>query len=372
MSRTREGRDKEPQPGAQSEPIQTTGAPATDRTQTRGQSNYAAGRESRREFPRRSTSMRGRAETTAESRDLYGTGSQGGYSKQSDFSRRQSMEGRTRYTGPGPYGTRGELREGSGDVYPRDIEDRLRDRGSRYRGSRTDDRERSDRSSYPSGRTSRGLAYDREARGFETERESYDEPWESQPQSSRHGYWQDYQPARVRYEAEDRADFDEDYQERRAWGDQRQGRHYLRVSDIMTRDVTTCSPQTTLREVADNMKDDDVGSLPVVENGRLVGIITDRDIVCRALAEGLNSRATPAAAAMSEEIVTCTPDEAVHDAIRKMGEHQVRRIPVCDINGRLRGIIAMADIALEAERDRELADALEEISQPTPTRSRRV
>jgi CBS domain-containing protein len=62
----------------------------------------------------------------------------------------------------------------------------------------------------------------------------------------------------------------------------------------------------------------------------------------------------------------------VIDAIRKMGEHQIRRIPVCDINGRVRGIIAMADIALEAERDRDLAGALEQISKPTPNRSRRV
>jgi CBS domain-containing protein len=75
---------------------------------------------------------------------------------------------------------------------------------------------------------------------------------------------------------------------------------------------------------------------------------------------------------MSQDIITCTPDDSVIDAIRKMGEHQIRRIPVCDMNGRLRGIIALGDIALEAERDQDLANAIEQISQPTPHQSRRV
>jgi CBS domain-containing protein len=120
------------------------------------------------------------------------------------------------------------------------------------------------------------------------------------------------------------------------------------------------------------MEDENVGSIPIVENGRLVGIVTDRDIVCRAVAEGRDSRAVTASEVMSEDLVTCAPDDSVIEVIRKMGEHQIRRIPVCDTNGRLRGIIAIADVALEAERDRDLANALEQISQPTPNRSRRV
>jgi CBS domain-containing protein len=126
-----------------------------------------------------------------------------------------------------------------------------------------------------------------------------------------------------------------------------------------------------IRDVADKLDDDGVGSLPVVENGRVIGMITDRDIVCRVMAEGRDSRTAVAAEAMSEDIVTCTPDESVVEAIHKMGEHQIRRIPVCDTNGRLRGIIAMADVALEAENDREIAQALEQISRPTPNRARR-
>ncbi|MEW6130863.1 MAG: CBS domain-containing protein [Acidobacteriota bacterium] len=144
-----------------------------------------------------------------------------------------------------------------------------------------------------------------------------------------------------------------------------QGQSYqLNCRDIMTRDVTTCTPDTHLRVVAEMMDDENVGSIPVVENGRLVGIVTDRDIVCRVLAEGKDTRLTTAKDAMTEDIITCHPDESVMEAINKMGEYQVRRIPVCDANGRLRGMVATRDIALEAERNIELARALERISQP--------
>jgi CBS domain-containing protein len=204
-------------------------------------------------------------------------------------------------------------------------------------------------------------------------REDYDEPYQREAQSDRYGYEQEYWPARPRpgvgrYTGD--ADFRSEDRRERSGG--YYGRNYLRCSDIMTKDVTSCARQTSIHDIAEKMEDDNVGSIPVVENGRLIGIVTDRDIVCRVLAEGRDSRSTMAADAMSEDIVTCAPEETVIDAIRKMGEHQIRRIPVCDVNGRLRGIISMADVALEAERDRELADALEEISQPLPNRSRRV
>jgi CBS domain-containing protein len=150
------------------------------------------------------------------------------------------------------------------------------------------------------------------------------------------------------------------------------GRGPLNCGDIMTKDVTTCQLQTPLREVAEKMEDEDVGSIPVVdENDRLIGIITDRDIVCRVLAEGRDTRKSTAADAMSQDIVSVNREESIIDAIHKMGESQVRRLPVVDQNYRLRGIISMADIALEAERNLELANALEHISQPAPFRARR-
>ena len=161
--------------------------------------------------------------------------------------------------------------------------------------------------------------YDYDRNDYRPERREYDEPYSRQSLSSRYDYQQDFDSR------------GEGYATGRDW----RGReaNYLRCSDIMTKDVTICSPQTMLREVADKMQDDNVGSIPVVDNGRLVGIVTDRDIVCRVIAEGHDTRTTPASAAMSEDLVTCTPDESVIDAIRKMGEHQIRRIPVCDING---------------------------------------
>jgi len=145
----------------------------------------------------------------------------------------------------------------------------------------------------------------------------------------------------------------------------------LRCRDIMSKSVTTCSPTVTVRGVADMMDDEGVGSIPVVDNGRLIGIVTDRDIVCRILARELDTRSSVASDAMTEEIVTCTPDEPVIEAVHKMAEFMIRRIPVVDHGGRLRGIISIADIALEAELDRELARALEQISRPTPHTSRR-
>jgi CBS domain-containing protein len=152
----------------------------------------------------------------------------------------------------------------------------------------------------------------------------------------------------------------------------------------MTRDVTVATRETTLQEVAAMMRDEDTGVIPVVErrdeqateatggdgrsdtrtkgNGHLVGLITDRDIVVRALAEGKDARTTRVDEVMTADIHTAQPNDRVIETIRKMGDKQVRRIPVVDDQNNLRGIISMADVALETEEDRELADALEEIS----------
>ncbi|MDT4895984.1 MAG: hypothetical protein QOH25_1061 [Acidobacteriota bacterium] len=163
-------------------------------------------------------------------------------------------------------------------------------------------------------------------------------------------------------------------------------RSHVRCRDIMTRDVTVATRDTTLQEVAAMMRDEDTGVIPVVErastqtteseggsgngrsdtrtrgNGKLVGLITDRDVVIRAVAEGKDTRAVRVEEVMTTDIHTAQPNDRVIDAIRKMGDKQVRRIPVVDNDGNLRGIISMADVALETEEDRELADALEEIS----------
>ena len=138
-------------------------------------------------------------------------------------------------------------------------------------------------------------------------------------------------------------------------------RSRIRCRDIMAKSVTTATRANTLRDAALMMRDGDMGSVPVVEDGKLVGIVTDRDIVVRSIADGKDASAS-VAEAMTTDIFSVRPDDFVFEAIRLMGDKQVRRVPVVDENGTLAGIIAMADIALEMEDQQELADALEEIS----------
>ncbi len=405
MSRTKEGRETNQTPSRQVDrtPTDQTTNPDLNQQQSRG--GYITGRESRRDFPRRSTSLRAANE---DFRNRYGRGQN--YQTQT--------ENRNRYYREQPYQTSEDYREGSSDLYSREKfgrprretygraesdyynrrnRDFDRDQGprdnyytksfnprygeyeregqpnlARYGGSFTRDYENpvrsggrlyetdydgefEDRREWDRGRSGRdyGRDYDRSYRGRETSQYNTDQYYSGQYNSGQYNTPYNY-PAEGQFTS--------------PW----YSRNYLRCQDVMTTDVTTCSSNTNLREVANRLEDENVGSLPVVDNGRLVGIVTDRDIVCRVLAEGGDTRQATAAGAMSEDVVTCTPDESVIDAIRKMGQNQIRRIPIIDHNGRLKGIIAMADIALEAERDRELANALERISQPTPSRSRNI
>lgn len=135
----------------------------------------------------------------------------------------------------------------------------------------------------------------------------------------------------------------------------------LRCREIMTKNVRTATREMSVSDVAALMRDGDMGAVPVVDEGKLVGIVTDRDIVVRVVAEGKDS-ATPISEAMTSELFTVTPDDFVFEAIRLMGDKQIRRVPVIDNDGALVGIIAIADVALETEDDRELAETLEEIS----------
>lgn len=135
----------------------------------------------------------------------------------------------------------------------------------------------------------------------------------------------------------------------------------VRCREIMTSSVTTATRENTLQEVAALMRDGDMGSVPVVEEGRLVGIVTDRDIVVRSIAAGSDASAG-VAEAMTTDIFSVKPDDFAFEAIRLMGDKQVRRVPVVDADGNLAGIIAMADVALEMEDEREIAETLEEIS----------
>jgi len=134
-----------------------------------------------------------------------------------------------------------------------------------------------------------------------------------------------------------------------------------RCREIMTGNVTTANRETSLRDVAILMRDGDMGSLPIVESGKLIGIVTDRDIVVRAVAEGKSADAK-IGDAMTTEVFSVKETDFVFEAIRLMGDKQVRRVPIINEQNELVGIIAMADVALETEDEREIAETLEEIS----------
>jgi CBS domain-containing protein len=138
------------------------------------------------------------------------------------------------------------------------------------------------------------------------------------------------------------------------------------VRDAMTPSVRTASPSQSLAEAAQLMKSDDVGSIPIVEEGRLVGIVTDRDIAIRAVAEGVDPSAVTIADVASRDLVTVEPDQDLDEALALMARHQVRRLPVVEEDGRLVGILAQADVALEAT-EKKAGELLEQISQPTST-----
>jgi CBS domain-containing protein len=137
------------------------------------------------------------------------------------------------------------------------------------------------------------------------------------------------------------------------------------VKDVMTPAVQTVSPSQSLAEAAEVMKGEDVGSVPVVAEGRLAGILTDRDIVTRAVAERLDPQAVKVGEVASRELVTVEPEQDLDEALALMARHQVRRLPVLE-EGRLVGMLAQADVALEA-KEKKVGETVEEISKPTST-----
>lgn len=137
------------------------------------------------------------------------------------------------------------------------------------------------------------------------------------------------------------------------------------VRDAMTPNVQSAAPTDSLVDAAVKMRDEDVGSLPVVEGERVIGIVTDRDIVVRAVAERLDPQSITVGEVASREVVTVEPEQDLDEALVLMASHRVRRLPVVE-DGRLVGVLAQADIAFEA-KDKNAGEMLEEISQPTST-----
>ena len=132
--------------------------------------------------------------------------------------------------------------------------------------------------------------------------------------------------------------------------------------DVMTQDPACCSPNATLDEVAKLMIENDCGEIPVVDaSDRPIGVITDRDIVCRAVAEGKNPAAHTVRSVMSQPVVTVRADAAIDDVLKTMERHKIRRVPVVDDGGCCTGIIAQADLASEAPPEKA-AELVREVS----------
>lgn len=140
----------------------------------------------------------------------------------------------------------------------------------------------------------------------------------------------------------------------------------MQVKELMSKNIATVTPDTPITEVAKTMKDMNIGSVPVCEGDKVIGILTDRDIVLRDIAMGKNVEGVTAKDVMTSGVSTAKPEMDIHEAARLMSEKQVRRLPVVD-NNRLVGMLALGDIAVRTKLEDNAGDALSDISKPTHT-----
>lgn len=136
-----------------------------------------------------------------------------------------------------------------------------------------------------------------------------------------------------------------------------------KISEVMSSDVQTISPDATIEEAAQEMRDGDFGLLPVGDEEQLVGVITDRDIAIRAVAEG-SGPDTLVREIMSEGVIWAQEDDSIEEAAQIMSDHQIRRLPIVDADQRLVGIVSLGDFAVESSDIGPAAEALSEISSP--------
>ena len=139
-----------------------------------------------------------------------------------------------------------------------------------------------------------------------------------------------------------------------------------KCNEIMTKNPVCCLPNDNVAKAAELMKSGNIGSIPVVENEqtkKLVGIVTDRDLALKIIAEGRDAKSTKVETVMTHKVVTCHADDELQKALDAMTEHQLRRIPVVDNDNRIVGIIAQADVATRADQPEKTAEMVKEISQ---------
>ena len=141
----------------------------------------------------------------------------------------------------------------------------------------------------------------------------------------------------------------------------------MKLREIMTTELVTVSPETPVTEAARLMRDADIGDVLVVDQGRLVGILTDRDITVRVIAQDIDPKQAHVGDYMTRDLVTGMPDWDVEDAADLLGEEQIRRLPIVE-EGRLVGIVSLGDIAVQFAEEMAACQALEEISEPAMPR----
>ncbi len=140
----------------------------------------------------------------------------------------------------------------------------------------------------------------------------------------------------------------------------------MNCNDVMTQNPVYCLPNDLVLNAADLMKNGNIGSILVVQDEqtrKLVGIVTDRDLALKIVAEGLDAKTTKVEAVMTREVVTCRADDDLQMAVDAMAAHQLRRIPVVDSDSKILGIIAQADVATRVDQPKITAEMVKEISQ---------
>ena len=139
-----------------------------------------------------------------------------------------------------------------------------------------------------------------------------------------------------------------------------------KCNEVMTKNPVCCLPNDMVAKAAGLMKSKNIGSIPVIENEqtkKLVGIVTDRDLTLKIVADGLDAKSTKVEAVMTRKVVTCHAEDDLQKALDAMSEHQLRRIPVVDNDNRILGIIAQADVATRVDQPEKTAEVVKEISQ---------
>jgi CBS domain-containing protein len=145
----------------------------------------------------------------------------------------------------------------------------------------------------------------------------------------------------------------------------RKGSVSMKISEIMTSTVRSLQPESSVQEAAQLMKDYEIGALPICDNGRIVGIVTDRDITIRGVAAGLDAGKTPIRRVMSTNVAYCFDNDDVDDVVRIMEAQQVRRLPILNASLQLAGIVTLGDVAVRTKNSDIAGETLQQISLPT-------